>query len=181
MVQLKVIHDLRRQKADLTYPIYFRVTEYDKTIYLSTGYSINQEHWDKQACKVVKAHPNAAMINAGLTKRYFEIQKAVIKLEEEGRFTFTHLKEMLGEEPRKSVLTVKEFTDGLIADMLKHRKIGNAAVYQSALNALSHFKPVNKLRFIDVTLKFLEYYYTHLLRDCHRIFRIVVILIFLFL
>lgn len=80
MVQIKVVQDLRKQKADLTYAIYFRLTEFRKSIYLSTGYSINQEHWDKQACKVVKSHPNAAVINANLSKRYFASARSITEL-----------------------------------------------------------------------------------------------------
>lgn len=49
MVQLKVIQDQRQQRKDLTYTIYFRLTEFIKSIYLSSGISVLKEHWDKES------------------------------------------------------------------------------------------------------------------------------------
>lgn len=164
MVQIKIIQDRRRSRQDGTYPLFVRVTEQRKSLYLNTGFTLLKEQWDAEASKVLNSHPNANRINASITKRYFEVQKAIIKLDDEERFSFNNLKEELGMESHKSIISVKSFADSLIINMLDQQKIGNAMVYQAAMNALSHFKSTEKIQFIDITIGFLEDYHAHLVR-----------------
>lgn len=162
MVQLKVIQDLRKQKQDQTYPIYLRITELKKVMYLSTGFSVLKEHWDMEASKVVKSHANASVINAALSKRYFETQKTIIQLEDSGRFSFNNLKDEL--KPKKQVQSLQGFAEQLIVQMLSQKKTGNALVYRTAINMVSNFKHGTGLSFIDVDLKFLQDFQAYLIQ-----------------
>lgn len=164
MVHIKIIQDKRRPKQDGTFPLFIRVTEKRKSMYLYTGYSLLPAQWDKEASKVLNSHPNASRLNSSITKRYFEVQKAVIKLEDDERFSFNHLKEELGlGTVQKKTYTVHSFANELIAEMFKQKRTGNALVYQAAINALSNFKPTKHLYFIDIDLKFLEAYQSYLI------------------
>lgn len=164
MVHIRIILDVRRAKIDGTYPLYIRITEVKKVLHLPMGFSLLKEEWDTEASKVLNSHPNANRINASITKRYFEVQKAIIKLEDEERFSFNNLKEELGTESSKSIISVRSFADSLVINMLNQQKTGNAMVYQAAISALSHFKPAEKIQFIDITIGFLEDFHAHLVK-----------------
>ena len=90
MVQLKIILDTRRKKADGSYPILFRTTNYKQVNYLSFGVSISDLHWDENSRSLTRQHPNAQTINASLVKRVYEIQKTI-------KVSSTHYREKLGK------------------------------------------------------------------------------------
>ena len=76
MVQLKIVLDTRRKKADGSFPIIYRVTDVKKVLNISSGISVQTEYWDSDSRTVKKNHPNAQTINTSLSKKYYEIQKA---------------------------------------------------------------------------------------------------------
>jgi len=153
MVQLKVLLDKRTQKSDGTSTIYFRVTENRKVFYLSAGYSLEAKYWDENKGAVNRTYPNAQSINASISKRYFDIQKAIIELEDEGVFSMDSLKEKL--VPRPSLVTFKQFADMIIEELYKKNRVGNAIVYQTGVNSIFKFKPSKELRFTDISSQFI--------------------------
>jgi len=161
MVQLKVLLDTRTPKADGTNIIYFRVTERRKVFYLSTGFSLETKHWDESKNIVKKTYPNAQTINTSITKRYFDIQKAIIELEDEGIFSMDSLKEKL--TPKPSQVTFKQFADEAISELHRKNRVGNAIVYQTGINSIFKFKPSKGLRFTDISSKFVESYTDYLI------------------
>lgn len=161
MVQLRVLLDTRTPKADGTNIIYFRVTERRKVFYLSTGFSLEAKHWDESKNIVKKTYPNAQTINTSITKRYFDIQKAIIELEDEGIFSMDSLKEKL--TPKPSQVTFKQFADEAISELHRKNRVGNAIVYQTGINSIFKFKPNKGLRFTDISSKFVESYTDYLI------------------
>lgn len=160
MVQLRIVLDKRTSKADGTSTIYYRVTENRKVFYLSTGYSLEVKHWDENKNIVKKSFPNAQTINTSITKRYFDIQKAIIELEDEGLFSMDSLKERM--IPRPSQVTFKQFADQTIAELHSKNRVGNAIVYQTGVNSVFKFRPSKTLRFTDVSSGFVESYTNYL-------------------
>jgi integrase/recombinase XerD len=165
MIQLKVVNDTRKPKADGTYPIYYRITDNKKVTYIYTGFSIIPTQWDYTKNQVKKSHPNAQTINTSISKRYFELQKAIVELEDEGLFSLDSLKERLA--PKVHAQLVKDFSEALIKGMFAKNEAGNATVYQTAINSLFKYKPSKGLRFTDITVELLEKYRDWLLKnDC---------------
>jgi len=160
MVHLKTILDTRKPKADGTFLIMFRITQIKKVYYLSAGYSIKIENWNEANRNVNKNHPNAQSINASIAKRYCEIQKAIIQLDDEDLFSIDALKDKLGN--KTIIVSFKDFTDNLITEMFQRNETGNAIVYQTAVNSLFKFKSSKSLRFTDITLSFINKYKEHL-------------------
>lgn len=160
MVQLKVLLDKRTQKSDGTNTIYYRVTEHRKVFYLSTGYSLEAKYWDENKGAVKRAYPNAQSINASISKKYFDIQKAIIELEDEGIFSMDSLKEKL--TPKPTLVTFKQFADMTIEELYKKNRVGNAIVYQTGVNSIFKFKPSKELRFTDISSQFVERYIDYL-------------------
>ncbi|MBC8053305.1 MAG: phage integrase SAM-like domain-containing protein [Sphingobacteriaceae bacterium] len=163
MVQLKIVLNTRQKKADGTYSIYYTITESRKVYYVYSGYSVVQEHWNEANRTVKKANLNAQVINASISKRYFEIQKIIVQLEDEKQFSISRLKERLN--PKKVITTVKEFADMLIEQMFSQNQTGNAIIYRTAINKLFAFHPNTALRFIDIDLRFLENYHAFLIEE----------------
>ena len=165
MVQLKIVLDTRKPKTNGTCPIYFRITDKRKVTYFYSGFSIIPSQWDGSKIQVKKSHINAQTINTSISKRYFDIQKAIIELENEEVFSLESLKDRL--LPKRPIQSVKEFTNTLIAEMFSRNETGNAIVYQTAINSLFKYKPSQDLRFTDITVKLLEKYQEWLLNnDC---------------
>ncbi|MGV3686451.1 MAG: phage integrase SAM-like domain-containing protein [Daejeonella sp.] len=162
MVQLRVVLDARTQKTDGTSTIYYRITDKRKVTYISTGLSLEPRYWDESRGMVKKAYANAVTFNTSLSKRFMEVQKAIIELEDEGLFSIDSLKEKLNPKIEKQ--SFRSFTEMVIAEMFGRNQTGNALIYQTALNSLSQYKPSKGLMFTDITATLIESYEEHLLR-----------------
>jgi integrase/recombinase XerD len=156
MIQLKVVNDTRKPKADGTCPIYYRITEKKKVAYIYSGFAILPTQWDENKNQVKKSHPNAQTINSSISKRYFELQKAIIELQDDELYSLDSLKEKIA--PKTEIQYVKQLADIIIAEMFAKFRTGNALVYQTGVNNLFKFKPIKGLRFTDITVQFIERY-----------------------
>lgn len=162
MVQLKVVLDTRRKKSDGTYPIIYRITDVKKVHVLSSKLSVLEEQWDVSNCSVNKAHPNAMALNVTLTRRFYEIQKAVLKLDDE--FSFDGLKELLKGKvkPQPTNVTFNDFADRIIRELKEVKRTGNAVAYQTAVNRLQLFCGHSKLKFTEINFTLLDSFSRHL-------------------
>ncbi|MDP2412444.1 phage integrase SAM-like domain-containing protein, partial [Daejeonella sp.] len=154
MVQLKIILDTRRKKSDGTFPIMFRVTNFKQVNYLSFGLSITEGDWDESNRCISSNHPNFQSLNLSLSKKLYEIQKAVLALEEKGDFNMNLLKEALLPQQKK-VVTNKEvsflqFSKKVIEDLILEQRIGNAIVYQTAVNRIMGFCNNSSIKFSEI-------------------------------
>ena len=155
MVQLNLVLDTRRSKSDGTYSIIFRITQF-KTVYtISTGISVPLKHWDDKKRQVNQDFPNASRLNLKLTKKYVEIQSAILKLEDD--FTIEGLKVLLnGNYKPLAQTTFKAFADELIAQMFAVKRIGNAIVYQTAVNRFLQFCGHSNIKFGEINYSLLD-------------------------
>jgi integrase/recombinase XerD len=165
MVQLKIVLDTRRKKSDGTYPIIYRLTNVKKIHVLSSKVSILEEQWDADSNAIDKSHPNALALNTTLSKRFYEIQKAILHLEDE--FSFDAIKEILDGKTKLQVkdLTFNEFANQVINEFLEVKRTGNAVVYRTAVKRFSDFNNNPKLRFKDITYSLLDAFIRKLMAD----------------
>lgn len=155
MVHVKTILDTRRQKVDGSYPIIFRITNYNRIYTITSGMAVEQHQWDSSKMEVSKLHPNAQLINTTLSKKYFEIQRALLKLEDADEFSIADLKQHLEGKtvPVKQQITFKSFSNQLITEMMQINHAGNALVYQTAVNRFINYcgNPAIKFSAINYT------------------------------
>jgi integrase/recombinase XerD len=116
MIQLKVVNDTRKPKADGTCPIYYRITEKKKVAYIYSGFAILPTQWDENKNQVKKSHPNAQTINSSISKRYFELQKAIIELQDDELYSLDSLKEKIAP---KKLMSYFLTNDGLFTMNVK--------------------------------------------------------------
>lgn len=153
MANIKILLDTRRAKADSTYNIIFRVTHYRQVYTLNTGVSVLENHWNEQDLKVEKSHPNSKLLNLKLSKDYFKTQEILLKLGED--FTIEKLRNLIDGKPITVTETFKTFADKLILQMIQTNKIGNALVYQTAVNKFVEFCG-NDIQFKEIDYTLLE-------------------------
>ena len=158
MVHLKIVLDTRRKKSDGTYPINFRVTNVKKVHLIPSGISVIEADWDTSKLNLKTTHPNSGTINVNLSKRFYEIQKAILQVEEEGPFSFEYLKYKLSPklpEPVKTT-TFLEFANNVVDGFMLVKRTGNALVYKTAINRLMEYANNPKLEFKHIDYTFLD-------------------------
>lgn len=165
MVQLKIVLDTRRKKSDGTYPIVYRLTDVKKVHVIPSKISISEEQWDIETKSIKKTHPNYMVLNTGLSKRFYEIQKALLQLEDE--FSFDGLKDILDGKKQIKVKsqTFNEFANQVINELLEVKRTGNAVVYRTAVNRLSGFCNNSKIKFKEINYSLLDSFTRKLIAD----------------
>ena len=161
MANIKILLDLRRAKSDGTFNIIFRITDYKKVFTINSGVSLQHNYWDEKKGQVGKAHPNSKLLNIKLSKHYFKIEQAVLSLDDE--FSIEKLKAMLSGKPQvEAPDTFKVFADKIILQMIEANRVGNALVYQTAVNRLITFCGKD-VTFLEVNYKLLDQFSHHLI------------------
>jgi integrase/recombinase XerD len=161
MANIKTLLDLRRAKSDGTFNIIFRITDYNKVYTINSGVSLPKHYWDERKGKVGKTHPNAKPLNIKLSKHFFKIEQAVLSLDDE--FSIERIKAILSGKPLVDAPeTFQVFADKIIQQMIEANRMGNAIVYQTAVNRLITYcgKDVS---FIEVNYKLLDQFSHHLI------------------
>lgn len=160
MANIKTLLDLRRAKSDGTFNIIFRIIDFKKVYTINSGVSLQQHYWDERKGQVVKEYPNAKLLNIKLSKHFFKIEQAVLSLDDE--FSIDKLKAMLsGKSQVEAPETFQMFADKVIQQMMEANRVGNALVYQTAVNRLITYcgKDVS---FKEVNYKLLDQFSHHL-------------------
>jgi integrase/recombinase XerD len=156
MANIKTLLDLRRAKSDGTFNIIFRITDHKKVYTINSGVSLGEHFWDEKKGQVRKIYPNAKLLNIKLSKHFFKIEQAILLLDDE--FSIEKLKAMLSGKPLdEAPETFQVFSNRIIQQMIEANRVGNALVYQTAVNRLIAYcgKDVS---FIEVNYKLLDQY-----------------------
>jgi integrase len=155
MVHLKTLLDTRRARKDGTYNIIFRLTFNKKVCTINSDFSIPVHFWLPNTGEVDGKYPNSPQINQQIAKKYLEIRRAVLELEED--FSMEALKALLEGKPKtKTVTTFKVFAEHLITEMYQLNKTGNALIYQTAVNRLLEFCGNPNITFPEISYTLLE-------------------------
>lgn len=161
MATIKVLLDLRRAKSDGTFNIIFRITDFKKVYTINSGVSLQQHYWDKKKGQILKTHPNAKLLNIKLSKHFFKIEQAILSLDNE--FSIEKLKSILSGKPQvEAPETFQVFANKIIQQMKEANRLGNAIVYQTAVNRLISYCGKD-VAFIEVNYELLDRFSHHLI------------------
>lgn len=134
----KLILDLRRMKKDNTYPIALRITHQRVPIYIIYEYSVKPEDWNDVGFyieKSCKKYSDLSRINNFLTKQRVAAVDTIDKLKTSGELenlSPADLKYKIIN--RNSKTTFRTYTENIILQMKTAKQLGNASVYQQALD-----------------------------------------------
>lgn len=158
MVHYKLILDKRRSKPDGLYPIVVRITFNNTNTTITTGIRAKEIHWDSNSQSINKLNPNFQHLNQSISEIYLKIQKIILKLQESGEFSFEMLKFQLLNKTVTKVkpITVIDFSNQLINQMLELNQTGNALVYRVALNRFISYCGNNKIGFKEIDYNLLN-------------------------
>lgn len=164
MVTIKVFLDKRKIKKDNTYPICLRIYHNGTSTTRSAKIDLLESQWDDVKKSVKKIHPSSIALNRLLTKQVADLQSNLLIADDDKVKEYLTPVKVTGK-PVEIKKTVYEFTNDLIAELRLDNKIGNAWVYESAVNALKKFHPDEKLYWEKIDFQFLDKYNKHLLRS----------------
>ncbi len=172
--------DTRYKKQDGSYPIVLRVVHNRKMIDIKAGYSVSEEYWDNNRCKIKNGYPsltNIARVNSILASKSVAANDTISKLEDEGTlspYSVGQLKDLIlkvldpdadkkDEVEAPKIPTVFEFAESLIQEQRTRNSIGNAMVYKNVLREIRNFTMKADFTFAALDYKWLikfDTYYT---------------------
>ncbi len=155
--------DSRRRKKDGSYPVVLRLGHYQRTTSISLGFSVQLSDWDDKKHKVratCKAVSSVSRLNNYFIKRKSQALEIISKLEETGKLvglSISDLRNFIEKQP-ETLTSFFSYTEKLIEQLLKARKVGNARVYKNVFGALKNYRNGKDLRFEEITYSFLKEY-----------------------
>jgi integrase/recombinase XerD len=167
MVYYKITLNDKRQTQDEIYSIVVRITSNKKNTTFTTGVRVKKKYWDDKQRSIKSTEANYLELNNKINTYFNRLQKAVLKLEDENRFSFENLRIELIEKqlPPKQVLKERFdiFAVSVIKELHELNKAGNALVYQTAWNRFHSYMKNKPFTFNDIDYNCLEGFKKHLI------------------
>ncbi len=158
---LKYILDDRRPKGDGTFPIVLRITHKRITRYSATGYYAMPGELDSKSKSVTSNRINKdelKIINRNLLSKYADADKLILDLEKYGdlnKLSPTEVKIKI--ESKSPKIYFKEYAEKLVKEFKTAHKLGNASVYQQAIDFVDRHANNKKLTFDQINYNFLKH------------------------
>lgn len=166
MVYFKVLINTKRKKEDDVYPVVIRLTYNRATTFISTGVRIHLDQWDEKKSQVRPNIPNSQQLNLTIHETFSKLQKLALRLEQDGEFSFSELQKRLISKPTlRKGLSLNEFANVTISNLIAEGKSGNALVYKAAWSRLENFIGGKPFHFNDLTLRILQDFKRHLIAE----------------
>lgn len=155
MPSVKILLRTSKVLKNGEYPIVLRVIKDRKAKFIYTGLSCAKSLWDFKANKPSKKHPNKFELDLFISSKMAEAQNVILELENNNKeYSSEHIKRKYRISNKK--MTVFNFLDNIIEDLMKVNKIGNANVYKDCKRALSRYRKGVDLNFNDIDVSFLK-------------------------
>jgi integrase/recombinase XerD len=168
----KVVVDKRYNKGNNTHPLKLRIYEGSKYKEKSLGIFIAENDWDDINQVVLPSANGHEGHNARIQSRKAKVQKLILlaELNEDNQVSLDDIIAGLSSEPVKTktpVATVSliRYGEGIAKALSDSGKVGNAYVYNTAINKLKVFVKSDHFPFESLTYKKLNEFQDSLLAD----------------
>jgi hypothetical protein len=135
--------DTRREKKDGTYPIIFRLCHYQKTLPISTGYSVPEHFWDERNRRIKSNYKGIANIlraNNFLEKERARYIDQITILKDKKEIAYLSIQELKQKlVPKKNYETFFTYSQEVIDKLIEQKRIGTARSYKTAVNSVKKF------------------------------------------
>lgn len=158
---IKLILDDRRPKADGTFPIVLRITHNTITRYSATKYSAFPGELDSKTKTVTSKRidkEELKVLNRSLLQKYSDADAIIVQLEKYGdldKLSATELKAKIDNKSTKVYFS--EYAKKLVNEFKKSRKLGNASVYQQAIDFVDRHTNHKNLTFEQINYNMLKH------------------------
>jgi integrase/recombinase XerD len=142
-------------------PIYLRITEDRKTKYMSTGITLQPNHWNDRTEKVRKSNRSYETFNLHLDEFKSKAKEAWLNLRNgnRGGVSAAMIKDELSG---KNTVDFFSFFDGIIDDLDKREYILTVKKFITTRNKLRNFLDGQSIDFDNITPSFLRKFETYL-------------------
>lgn len=169
MATIKLFYDTRKPRKDGTFPLRLKLFHQGKARYIFLNHCFKPQDWIAEDGKVKSTFPNSTRINVSIRKSLSDA--SLVLLENE------HILDDLGIDELQRMVTLKlfgenktikkkeyffVFTEEIIKDLIKAKRIGSATSYRTTLNSFKAFLNEKDILLIKIDHKFLTDYQT----DC---------------
>lgn len=161
-LNIKLLLDKRRAKADGAYPLVMRIIYNRKSTNIPLGHYLHEKDWDEQKEQIkrsAKIVDNVTRLNKLLEKKRIHAYDIINKLEDDGlikEMSITDIKNTILDKPKKDKgITVFQFIEQMIEEKLEARKEGMARIYKDLLNKLKKTTNGKDLKFEKINYAFL--------------------------
>lgn len=139
------------------HPIMLRVTKNRKSKYLSLGQSCHANLWNVDKQKPLRKHPNFKALESLVIEKVKQARDLEMVLEtEKDNFTLEEFEIKFRNKTKE--MTVFNFFDEIIDNMVKAGRIGNSKAYKDAKNSFSNFRNGKDFAFADMDTAMLTRY-----------------------
>jgi integrase len=139
MIKVKVVLYKQKTLKDDTHPVMLRLTNKGVLKYVSLGKSCKPEQWEKSTSSFIRNYPNAVRWNTFIREKLTEAENIIRDLERRGKpYTIVDAQRLIKSEGASAKFY--EFTTQEIQKMNMAKQVGNALIYQTAMNAVKDFR-----------------------------------------
>lgn len=165
MAVIKLFYDTRKPKKDGSYPLKLKLFHQNKARYIPLNYSFKENEWIAEDCKVKSSFPNSSRVNVSIRKRLSNA--SIILLENEHIIDDLDIDEikrlivlkLFGEnKPIKKREYLFVFTENIIEDLIKSKRVGSASSYRCTLRSFQTFLGNKDILLTKIDHKFLVDY-----------------------
>ena len=153
---------LRQQKKDRygTCPIWLRISDRDRTRFISLGVKVKPADWNPRKGRVRKGHPNGDLINQLILQRVTEVEAEILRIKIKGTDpTATELKKALVTDRADDFFA---FGRHHIEELGRRKNVARQKRLTSTLKKLADFAG-EPLRFDRLTVELLSGFETYCL------------------
>ena len=137
------------------HPIMVRLIKDRKPKYISVGMSCSKAMWDDKKNLPAKKHPLATEMIIKIEKTKTDARRLLMQLEDEkASFTAEEFTKKLKNQSKR--ITVLQFLDEVITDLMKADKVGNANVHKNLKKVLERFRNQKDFTFSELDGSFLR-------------------------
>ncbi len=159
-LQYKYLLDTRRTKTNGTYPVKLSVYSPSGNKEIGLGINILKSDWDEVNQIILPSDPNFKLNSIKLHNTKAKVERRIMLAEEEDEILLpdkliAYVSKKI--EPKNKV-TVRSFSEELIAGMKKAGRAGHAMAYRGAVNSFIKYTGNEQSRFEDITYKLLDKY-----------------------
>jgi len=155
MGSVKIIRFKGKKLKDGSYPILIQIIHERGTKRISLGCSATDEQWNEELKEFSRKKPNQKWLNNKIHAERNRIEAAILKLEQEKEGLSLHeIRSEIQVDRAKS--SFYQYTEQIIQDLIKAKKIGNADVYRTTLGVIKAFTEGNDFSFREMDFKWLK-------------------------
>lgn len=146
-------------------PVCLRITINRRSTYIQLA-KVKPEFWNDEKSVVKKSHPNAALINADITRQVAEIEAILIKLDSAKEIM--EIEDIRNKLHKTAPLDLFKYADEVIQQLYCSGNFSTYKNYKSIITKLRNYTQKESLPINSINLAFIQKYDLYLTETLHN-------------